>query len=741
MTREPLHIHRLVGCAPTPLAHYLKALAILRLVGEQADADARGWWQDDEFMLASTLDASGLREFFLVAYNPTPILAPWNSGSGFFDEESTVAEFEKAEAQRFVPIRDAIATARNGATAIQRAMRARRDLQAEANRLRAAVRRGDDTQHARLTQIRDQLAEVNRGIRGDKMFLVPVLRQRWRGAALDWLSSVVVVTEDSSLKYPGLLAIAGADGNLEFTNNFLHHLIELFDVNSPSGAPLPPAGGLLSQALFRTPTTSLPALTIGQFAPASCGGPNGGAGFTGKVPGNPWDFIFMLEGAVCFASGLSQRTLTSAASNSPFAVPNVTSDAAGYASAAAEANSRGEQWLPLWSRPATISELRAMLTEGRRQLGRVRAESSLEMARATARIGVSRGITAFERYGYFERNGRSYLAVPLGRWIVREQPNQRLLDNVQGWVSALSRAARDKQAPAGFSRVARLCQDAILACCQKGHDHQRWQMLLVALGEAERAMSCSPRFASERRLSALPLLDPDWLMAADDGSPEFLLACAVASLAFRSDAGKWDRHATARRYFVPLDRHHRIDASADAPLAAVIVGPRRVRETHQAVGSLVGEISSWALARLPLWRTRPVHRQQCASEGENPAIVSVPVQKGRNRGQRRSTSRRRNQREQLALRSIDKRPSYQGERSGSKIDDGGEGRVGRRVDSMVTIERHEISPRRGMAVPFACVGAEGQRGNGAGEQELRRAVIRRHQPIRIEQRKCTEAPL
>lgn len=36
-----IHIHKLDGCAPTPLAHYLKALGILRLVAEQADPNAR----------------------------------------------------------------------------------------------------------------------------------------------------------------------------------------------------------------------------------------------------------------------------------------------------------------------------------------------------------------------------------------------------------------------------------------------------------------------------------------------------------------------------------------------------------------------------------------------------------------------------------------------------------------------------------------------------------------------------
>ena len=54
-----LHLHALKGCSPVPLANYLKALGILRLVVEQrADPDARGWWQDEHFCLLSNLGRS-----------------------------------------------------------------------------------------------------------------------------------------------------------------------------------------------------------------------------------------------------------------------------------------------------------------------------------------------------------------------------------------------------------------------------------------------------------------------------------------------------------------------------------------------------------------------------------------------------------------------------------------------------------------------------------------------------------
>ena len=45
----------LAGCAPEPLMAYLKALGVLRIVSEQKDKGARGWWKNDVFWLRSPL--------------------------------------------------------------------------------------------------------------------------------------------------------------------------------------------------------------------------------------------------------------------------------------------------------------------------------------------------------------------------------------------------------------------------------------------------------------------------------------------------------------------------------------------------------------------------------------------------------------------------------------------------------------------------------------------------------------
>ena len=69
-----IYVHRLHGCAPTPLAHYLKALGILRLVSEQVDVNARAWWDGDHFQLATSLAEKKLESFFLYRYQPTPLV-------------------------------------------------------------------------------------------------------------------------------------------------------------------------------------------------------------------------------------------------------------------------------------------------------------------------------------------------------------------------------------------------------------------------------------------------------------------------------------------------------------------------------------------------------------------------------------------------------------------------------------------------------------------------------------------
>ncbi|EQD36726.1 hypothetical protein B1B_16416, partial [mine drainage metagenome] len=64
------------------------------------DPRARGFWLGDRFMLRTALDRAAIDEFFLHDYEPTPIMAPWNGGSGFYFQERKSKEKDPVTGKR-----------------------------------------------------------------------------------------------------------------------------------------------------------------------------------------------------------------------------------------------------------------------------------------------------------------------------------------------------------------------------------------------------------------------------------------------------------------------------------------------------------------------------------------------------------------------------------------------------------------------------------------------------------------
>lgn len=489
----------LFGCAPVPLAHYLKALGILRLINEQGDSAATCSWQDDVFRLNSTLDREGLTRFFLHDYAPTPVIAPWNGGSGFFPKDNRVAitAIEKSEAPRLESYRLAITQARRVLDTAK--LKDKPDKDAKENLLRACRNALDDR-------------------------------------ALSWCDAAFVLGQDGA-KYPPLLGTGGNDGRLEFTNNFMQRLGEVFD--PATGAPTPAAGNWLRQSLFaENVQTTVNKAPIGQFFPGAAGGANSTSGFDGESFINPWDYLLMIEGALLFAAA-STKKLESAEPGTlvyPFCVRQA---GVGYGSAslADEAAARSEMWLPLWKRPVTLAELAAIFGEGRAQVGGRTARNGVDFARAVVTLGVDRGIGAFQRYGFQLRNGLAYFATPLERVAVTRNPRADLLADLdkQGWLDRFRSRAKADDAPASATRAILELDARILDLCRNKEDSTKVQGVLVALGRGEAAMARSPKWTQPPppagSLRPVPLLRPEWLAAAGEHSTaEFRLAAALASV-------------------------------------------------------------------------------------------------------------------------------------------------------------------------------------------------------------------
>ena len=532
-----LQRHLLNGCAPAPLAHYLKALGILRLVSEQKDQACRGAWQDDRFVLISELSREALERFFLEEYRPTAIIDPWNGGSGFFpNTSSAIPAITHSPDPRLAPLKAAIEWAQKATEGWKEAPKD------EAK---------SDFQSSCLAHLRDGAGEAMH-------------------AALVMAPQVQLGRRVNKTSYPSLLGTGWNDGRLDFANNFHQRLADIFDLSRKRGAGPEKEKELAAQAMAANQDMLRLALwgdlgmvlrktAIGQFAPGSAGGPNSTTGPDGDSSVNPWDFILMMEGAILFTSAATRRLdpMAQVQASAPFALHGHALGESPISDV--EESQRGEQWMPLWARWFSLGEVKSLLSEGRAQIGRAPASRPVDMARAIARLGVARGITQFQRFAYLERNGQANFAVPLGRIQVAARPNSRLIDDLAPWLDRLHRIVRDK-APGRLVQAERQLSDAVFGALTHDDAPVRWQAVLRAAAGIERLQSAGTGIGA----GPIPVLSPEWVTAClgPDPGPEERLAAALGGA-----AGGYSREGKPfdgiRHHWLPLKQGARQFATSD----------------------------------------------------------------------------------------------------------------------------------------------------------------------------------
>lgn len=508
-----MHTIPLPGCTPTPLAAYLKALGLFRILSQQRpDSAPRAYWQGNTFILSSNLDREALRDFFCLHYAPSPILSPWNGDGGFFSDSrpagrAALRTIEQSTAKRFSDYRTAIAALRSAITAIG------------------------------INSCPEKGPEKNRLLLACRMYLPD--------EALAWFDSAVVLTIGDP-KLPPLLGTGGNDGSMDFSNNHMQWLADLFGTTDESPPDI--TESLFESALYLVPCPNLSNATLGQFSPAASGGVNATSGFDSRGTINPWDFVLSLEGTLVFAAAAIKRL--EGTEPGQLAYPFcVYPSGSGYGSAAFtdENDARCEIWMPLWQAPVSFPELQALLAEGRAQVGKRPAKNGVDFARAVASLGVDRGVSEFQRYGFHKRNGKSFYASPLQRLRVRrDSVTSDLLAASDGWIQHFCSKAKAEKTPRSVASSARRLEAAILAQCSSTQNSapDKIQNLLLALGACERALARSPKWTKKESLKPLPPLSPAWIKAATTADPEYRLAAALASL------GLW-----VNKQFFPIRRH------------------------------------------------------------------------------------------------------------------------------------------------------------------------------------------
>lgn len=483
----------LKGCRPEPLMSYLKALGVFRLIAEQKDSGARAMWKNDIFILSSALKDEEIMSFFLNEYRPTPILAPWAGGSGFFegDNKGAVNTIEQSGQVRLQPYREII--------------KAVKEILVLAGQ---SSKPTDDNKEALLRRYRRDLPDN----------------------FIAWMDCAMVLQNDRQAFAP-VLGTGGNDGRLDFTQNFMQRIVEL----GLHDKCCKQASRWLENALFDTVVAELSSSAVGQFHPGRAGGPNATQGLEGESLVNPWDFLFMIEGTLILAGSVTKRMGIDQSGKAVFPF-TVSASSAGYGSLSASdndsRNTRGEVWLPLWNRFSSLGELKLVFSEGRAQVGARNTKDGLDFVRAIAGLGVDRGLSSFTRFSLMKRSGKAYLATPLGRFNVHPNQQAEVLREIDPWLIRFRRACSQKNVPSRFDIALRRLEQEIFNFCRYGGT-LRFQRILMATGNIERELSRradKPGIIGDRSLTPIPLVSRQWIDACGDATPELRIARALVSI-------------------------------------------------------------------------------------------------------------------------------------------------------------------------------------------------------------------
>ena len=497
--------HVLPGLRPEPLASYLAGLGLIRVLGEQADPTATAAWTGEGLVISTAV--TDLAGWLSREYVPAPVLSPWNNGSGF--------GLKDKEPKRTLE-----------------ALRAHPSPRLA--RLRAAIPVAEEvSQKARAA---GWLAD------GDKGRVVQEFRNTCPEELLPWIdASVALAGED--VMFPPLLGTGGNDGRLDFSTNFHQRLLEVLDNSAAAQArSLAWARDLLAG----TQTQPLADAAVGQFDLAAAGGPGSSPFGAAASRVNPWGYVLLVEGALLFAASAARRNEHGAGRAAiPF---TVRASPGGSDTGAPGEESRGEIWVPVWTQPFTVTEIRQLFTEARASWRGHPARRAAQFYAAARTLGVARGVSSFVRYGLHRRNGLAFAAVPLDQIGVREDSGVRLLASVEDWPMRLR-----GDLPGGIHAAARQFDAAQLDYARTGQPAGLARML-AALTTLEQAVGRSSRTRKEAPVRRLPDAQPFLQMLAGDASAELRVAVGIASCA-TLPGPDWAREPgrSMRQILLPVD--------------------------------------------------------------------------------------------------------------------------------------------------------------------------------------------
>lgn len=430
------------GLRPTTLLGYLASLGLFRVLAEQADPLATCSWERETFSLESSVE--GISSFLTDVYVPTPVVSPWNGGSGYGEKDvssrAVLKLLTEGDCQRLDGFRVA---------------------------------------HSVASRIVEEAKKAS----WSKARLAGELRNWLPDESVRWLDAAVVLTGDGTTQFPPLLGTGGNDGRLDFSTNFHQRLVELLP---ELGASRARSMELAEDLLEGTQVAQLAKAAAGQYDPLGAGGPGSSATDSADSLVNPWAYVLMIEGALLFAASPAKRM---GESGSRAAMPfTVMGSAAGPIPGADGEESRGEIWAPMWDKPRSIREIHHVFAQAKASWDGSAARRSAQMYAAARSAGVDQRVSGLIRFGLLQRNGLAFTAVRLDVVDVSTKPGVDLLIPIEHRVRAFTQSVTN---PTGRLVAARRALEDARIRFAREVSPEALVTLLVALTDIESVFATS----------------------------------------------------------------------------------------------------------------------------------------------------------------------------------------------------------------------------------------------------------
>ena len=569
--------HLMKGCEITPLSSYLKALGIFKVVAEQKDKLAKGKWKDGTFILETKLNDEDLIKFFSEEYCPSPIMSPWNGGSGFYpNDEETKDKLKKilnSNDSRFSEYKSAY----NGIVQVlQSNFSSIFNETFTLERIRIYLKEHKPKDISKLNKIEEKIgkngynvgsitsqtieslsakypSELKEEIKSllkwrngllqnlrpkYKSDIVTKLRDNLGDKYIEWIDSTILVNSEGETVFPKLLGSGGNEGRLDYSSLFISSIINVLIENKDNNVRL------LKNSLFGHITDKLTTSPIGKFDPGKAGGSNQGNEIETKdFKVNPWDIVLLVEGVLMWSNSIGRRNSISASKiTSPF---TVMYSPYGYGSAnSKDTENSVELWTPIWSNYAFIDEIKVLFREGRAAIkGRI-VKKGLDFVEAINSLGVDRGIEAFVRYCFLIRRGESYISLPSGYYRVKYNRYVSLIGDLDRIFSIFEQnlsliKGKGDSLPKYYESLRRDIYEGTYDLLNEGSGKYAIK-LLRTLGKVEMAISkIRGKYSNGKGKEIRPLygLNPKWIEKTYDDSSEFRIAL---SLSLIESSGKID---------------------------------------------------------------------------------------------------------------------------------------------------------------------------------------------------------